>query len=414
MSTENTALAEPRPAKLIVQDNTSISYLMDTAKFEHCYRIAKLMATASLIPDHLRMDMKTKQLLPQEQVQGNCFMIVNQSLRWGFDPFAVAPETYIVGGKLAYQGKLVGAAVNALAGLVGDLQYEFSGKPGTDDFTITVIGQKVGEDKPRTVSVSVGQAKTDNQMWRKDPEQKLVYTGNIKWARRHSPGVIMGIMIQEDLEEIEMREATGRVVEPTTTKVITGNTEAPAAAAPTKAEAPAKPAKKPAKAAPKQEPEPEKTGMARPDMVDRLRAAFRAAGHTKPTAEAEAIKFGLLEAEKTFGDMSDDQMFALIQRLDEVYPPPAASEAIHAFYKGHTVRRSPEDSEKKWTAWQLQYEEAGGDGTVKHAVTFSSTFGKILDGLEGDEALILTIKSGEKGDSIQTLALAPTEGGSEA
>jgi hypothetical protein len=185
----------PRREIRVVEDDSAISYLLDTAKFEHICRIANLMASANLIPSHLKGDTK-------EQTQANCFLVVNQALRWGFDPFAVAPETYAISGKLGYQGKLIAAVINARGGLAEKLSYTFTGKG--DDMEVTVSGRLEGEDAPRKVSVSVKQAKTQNQMWTKDPEQKLVYTGAIRWARRHKPEVVMGVLTEEDLDT--MRE----------------------------------------------------------------------------------------------------------------------------------------------------------------------------------------------------------------
>lgn len=194
----------PSREKLIVHDDSGIAHLMDTGRFEHCYRIAKLMATASLIPDHLRIDSKTKEWLPQEVIQGNCFLVVNQALRWGMDPFAVAPETYVVGGKLAFQGKLLAALINSRANLAERIDYTFTGTPGADDYTVTVSGTFSGEAKPRTIQLSLKQARTTNDMWKRDPEQKLIYTGVTKWARRWVPELVLGVLLEgERLSEDE-------------------------------------------------------------------------------------------------------------------------------------------------------------------------------------------------------------------
>lgn len=183
--------------------------LFDTARFEHMFRIAEAMAAASLIPEHLRGTKKGGVFTPfsNTETKANCFLVVNQSVRWGMDPFAVAPETYVVGGKLAYQGKLIAAVINARAGLAGRLKYSFSGTKGKDDFTITVAGKFHGDDDASEITLSVGDAKTENQMWRKDPEQKLVYSGAVKWARRYCPEVVLGIVTDDDLERIALTEA---------------------------------------------------------------------------------------------------------------------------------------------------------------------------------------------------------------
>src|SRR4029077_8686136 len=114
------------------------------------------------------------------EIKGVCFRIVNQAVRWGVDPFSIVDETYVVGGKLAYQGKVIAAVVNAKAPIRERLKYSYAGTKGKDDLTITVSGTFAGEDKPREATLSVGEAKTENQMWRNDPEQKLVYSGVIR------------------------------------------------------------------------------------------------------------------------------------------------------------------------------------------------------------------------------------------
>ncbi len=199
-----------KPAPLVVHDDSAADYLMDTAKFEHCYRIAKAMAAASLLPDHLRMTgpKNHKKLLSPDQVNANCFRVVNQSLRWRMDPFAVVDCTYVVANKLGYEGKLIAAVVNARAGLIGRLSYTFTGSG--DERTVTVSGQFRGESEARTIDLSVKQAKTDNQMWRTDPDQKLVYSGATKWARRYCPEIVLGVLTDDDLEHIEA--TAGRLI----------------------------------------------------------------------------------------------------------------------------------------------------------------------------------------------------------
>jgi len=184
-------------ARPVVQDATVA--VMDSARFEQLQRIAMTLAAGTLTPRHL--------IVPgdREATIANCFRVANQAIRWGYDPFAVADESYVVHGRLGYQGKLVAAVVNTRARLLGRLSYSFTGEG--PKMTVTVSGQFEGEAKPRTVSLSVAQAKTENQMWSVDPEQKLVYSGTIRWARRHCPEVVMGVLTDDDLEKI--RESDG-------------------------------------------------------------------------------------------------------------------------------------------------------------------------------------------------------------
>lgn len=284
--------------------------LYDTAKFEHMSRIAAGMARASLIPEHLMMVKGASgamEFLPMEQIQGNCLLIVNQAMRWDIDPFALAAESYVVKGKLGFQGKAIQAVVEDQLGR--KLKYRYSSGKG-DELAIVVYaiddGREVtpeakallvalceNDDKSaladlqdehgiRAVRLSVAQAKTTNDIWRKDPEQKLVYSGSLKWARRYEPGIIMGIRSDDDLERETANNlaeipkailpaapgtAAGRTVvdnspevtapgkkvepKPKASKPATASTPAPTATA---TPDPAKPTDKPAGTAPAAEP----------------------------------------------------------------------------------------------------------------------------------------------------------------
>ena len=197
--------ASPPPEKrevLVVRDDGPAAHLFDTARFEQMQRIARAMGASTLIPEHLQGN-------TPEQTTANCLMVVNQAVRWKMDPYAVAPESYVVTkkgsvarGKLGFQGKLVAAVVNTRAGLVGRLTYTFEG--AGDGRTVTVSGRFDDESEPRIITLSVKQAKTTNTMWTTDPDQKLVYSGVTKWARRHCPEVMLGVLTDDDLDRMAL------------------------------------------------------------------------------------------------------------------------------------------------------------------------------------------------------------------
>ncbi len=196
--------AQPPREIRVVHDDGPLANLLDTGRFEHMYRIASIMGMATVLPDHLRLDQKTKQPLSDERVKANCTLVVNQALRWGFDPFALAGESYVVGGKLAFQGKLIAAVVNARAGIEGRLSARYNDGKG-NDLKVTISAKFPDEPEAREIEVTVGEARTSNEMWNKDPKQKLWYTGAIKWARRHCPEVLMGVLTDDDVDRIHDR-----------------------------------------------------------------------------------------------------------------------------------------------------------------------------------------------------------------
>lgn len=215
-------VSKPKEVR-VVADSGPLAYIWDTARFEHMFRIADAMALAPIIPDHLR-GIKRGQTFEEftpAQVKGNCFRIVNQAMRWDVDPFAIVDETYVTAGKLGYQGKVVAAIINTKAPLKERLKYSYTGTKGRDDYEITVSGTFIGENEPRTVTLSVGEAKTQNQMWAKDPKQKLIYSGVVRWARAFASELMLGVLTDDDLERMETWRAdsakkaqNARTVEP--------------------------------------------------------------------------------------------------------------------------------------------------------------------------------------------------------
>jgi len=164
----------------------------------HVEKFAQLLANSAFTPKHL--------IVPNDpgRTVATCFRVAAQSIRWGMDPFSVADKTYVVGGKLAYEGALIAALINSRAGITGKLEYEFSGSG--DNRTVVVSAQFKTEAKPRTIDLAVHQAKTTKEMWTKDPDQKLVYCGALKWARRHCPELVLGVLTNDDLDIIAEQE----------------------------------------------------------------------------------------------------------------------------------------------------------------------------------------------------------------
>lgn len=146
--------------------------------------MANLMATAKLVPKHLQGS------------PGDCFLVINQAVRWGLDPFTVAQATSCVQGKLCYEGKLVAAVLVSTGAIKGRPDYEFSGS-GLDR-TIT-ISATTSDGKVRTISGNVRDWQSNNQYWRTQPDDMLIYRGIRQWARRHAPEAMLGIVSPDEM-----------------------------------------------------------------------------------------------------------------------------------------------------------------------------------------------------------------------
>lgn len=164
---------------------TSTTALTPT-NMESAIQLAEMMARGKLVPSHLHNS------------PGDCLMVIEASMRWQMSPFAVAQCTSVIQGKLMFEGKLVAAALNASGVLSARLDYDFSGKG--NERAVTVKGTLRGETKPREVTVFLADAKTNNSMWTKQPDQQLVYAGTRVWARRHAPEVMLGVYAPEEFD----------------------------------------------------------------------------------------------------------------------------------------------------------------------------------------------------------------------
>lgn len=174
--------------------------------------LATMMARAKLVPNHL------------QDKPGDCLLVIEQAMRWGMSPFAVAQSTSVIQGKLMFEGKLVSAAVQSSGILSGRLAYDFDGEGATR--AVTVKGTIRGEDEPRTIRCTFAEAKTTNGMWTKQPDQQLVYFGTRAWARRHTPEVMLGVYAPEEFDAPQQREnfaGTTINADPLTTSQIIGD-----------------------------------------------------------------------------------------------------------------------------------------------------------------------------------------------
>jgi hypothetical protein len=177
---------------IVPAGGNSVNVLMPT-NMESAIRLADMMSRGKIgIPEHLRNN------------PGDCLLIVEQAMRWGMSPFAVAACTSVISGKLNFEGKIVAAALNGSGIMAARLEYEYSG--AGQDLAVTVRGTIKGEAKPREIKLWLKEAKTTNGMWTKQPEQQLCYAGTRVWARRHAPEVMLGVYSPEEFDAQTVRD----------------------------------------------------------------------------------------------------------------------------------------------------------------------------------------------------------------
>ncbi|WP_395146995.1 RecT family recombinase [Moraxella atlantae] len=209
-------LATPNPitAPVINDQYSPIQIALDDTLFNQCHRLAQIMASgACTVPKHLQGNV------------GDCFAIVGQALRWGFDPYAVAQKTHLVNGVLGYEAQLIIAVINGKAPIEGRLKFEHYGdwtkvKSKTDspaDVGVRVSAVMRGDDEPTVLDLSMAQVGTvrNSPLWMADPRQQLAYLAAKRWARLYCPDVILGLY---SVDELESRNSEPKDVTPKPTK----------------------------------------------------------------------------------------------------------------------------------------------------------------------------------------------------
>lgn len=140
----------------------------------------------------------------------DCLAVTMQAAQWGMNPFAVAQKTHVVNGTLGYEAQLVNAVVSSSNLLATRLNYRWDGDwskvNGKTDkspsLTVTVWATLKGESEPRELTISMAQAGVRNSpLWEQDPRQQLAYLCVKRWARLHSPDVLLGVYTPDELQE---------------------------------------------------------------------------------------------------------------------------------------------------------------------------------------------------------------------
>lgn len=195
-----TALAKPEAEakRLLVSDDSPFSNLLDTSKFEHLWRVAKLFAASKLVPQHF-----------QGQPE-NCFIAVQMAVRLGVDPFMFMQNTYIVYGRPGMEAKLAIALVNSSGLFKDSLDYEIAGgaDPFGDNYKVRAFAERKTTGKRvegpwidwNLVRAEKWDAK-DGSKWKTMPAQMFQYRAATFFARLHCPERLLGMYTADEIEE---------------------------------------------------------------------------------------------------------------------------------------------------------------------------------------------------------------------
>ena len=198
-----TTREETAVTRRVVNDDSEFSMMLDTGKFEHLQRLAKLFCSSTLIPEHFR----------GEENLGNCFIAIQMAVRLRVDPLMFMQKSYIVQGKPGMEAQLAIALVNS-SGLFKDpIEYQVQCDVADDPFdpsymvrayaVRTSTGKRIdGPWIDWKMVKAEGWFDKKGSKWQTMPAVMFMYRAATFFARTACPERLMGMSTVDELDDI--------------------------------------------------------------------------------------------------------------------------------------------------------------------------------------------------------------------
>lgn len=187
------AKVEPRREVMVVHDDGMFANLLDTARFEHLWRLARTFADSTLVPEHYRKQ------------PANVFIGLQMALRLNIDPFQMLQKLYVVHGKPGIEAQMVIGLVNSRGPFTGPIQWKMKGEGDNKECTAYATHKQTGEVCEVTVTMKMVKAEgwygKAGSKWQSMPDMMFRYRSATFLARLYCPEVIMGMATAEELAD---------------------------------------------------------------------------------------------------------------------------------------------------------------------------------------------------------------------
>lgn len=179
---------------------TAYSSFASIQAFETGQRMAKALASSTMIPERFRDNMV------------DCLIVLEMSQRMGCSPLMLMQKIYEVHGKIGIEAQFLIASVNQ-SGKCTPIRYDEGGE-GDDQYCIAWVMDKTGErlsSVPVTLRMAKQEKWTDKpgSKWKTMPGLMLRYRAAAFLARQYFPELSLGMPTREEL--VDSYEEPGRV-----------------------------------------------------------------------------------------------------------------------------------------------------------------------------------------------------------
>ena len=191
----------------LVPISQTSSLFFDVVKFEHAQRVAKMLSSSTIVPEHFRNNI------------GNAMIALNLADRIKADPFMIMQSMYVVHGRPGLEGKLVIALLNQ-SGRFDPVEFEedegiFAYDPKFENHGVVA---KARDRKSGVVlrgpKVTWKLVKAEGWLdkkdkngafiskWRTMSQMMFRYRAASFFVKTFCPEVIMGMQTKEEMEDI--------------------------------------------------------------------------------------------------------------------------------------------------------------------------------------------------------------------
>ena len=184
---------EASKTKVAVVDDSEFSNWLDTARFEHIWRMARVFSETSMVPTVF------------QKKPADCMVAIQMALRCGIDPMMFLQNSYVISGKPSIETKLAIAMMLKSGRIRGTITYAFSGQGKNLACTASCISADTGELLEHTLTWDTVERNKwhENAFWKKDPELMIQYRSAMRLIRLHFPDVLLGCYSKDELEDID-------------------------------------------------------------------------------------------------------------------------------------------------------------------------------------------------------------------
>ena len=195
--TEETGLTFVEP-KIVPQVATLWN---NTRLFNQTYKMANIICQSELVPQNYRGK------------PADVLIAIDIGNRIGISPIIVMQQSLIVKGNFTWKGGACKSMVDG-CGKYKNTHYEMVGERGTDSWGYYLRAEEKNGRIVDGVTVTIAMAKSEgwynqNPKWRNVPELMLKYRCSSYFMRTECPGVGMGFLTAEEMEDIEYNTTMG-------------------------------------------------------------------------------------------------------------------------------------------------------------------------------------------------------------